>query len=312
MRSSCLNWIILVIIATVFDSIRIFIDNYTSDVYFKENGAVSQKLFYGYAYILIAIIISIITGFDFIFSNFLAISLIFLSGILSSISGIPYYKALEIDDSTNIGIFIQLAPILYLILGWLFLGETISITQFISFFIILSAPLLIILTSRKRSRKTKLRAIILAFLYIFIAVSANLIFVKANTESLNFVNEIAILFLGKGVANLFIIYSCPKWHKRFKTVLKSSKKKVLAPLISNTLIGVVKDFAYRGALVAAPAVALASAASDSTEPIVIFFMGLVLTLIWPKFGREKLNKKSVLVHLVATILAVSGVVLLQF
>ncbi|MBR5939290.1 EamA family transporter, partial [Candidatus Saccharibacteria bacterium] len=235
-----------------------------------------------------------------------------LSGMLSSLSGIPYYRALEIDDSTNIGIFIQLAPILYLILGCFFLGETISPSHFIAFFIIIAAPLLIVLSSRKRSRKTKLRAIFFAFLYILIAVISNLIFVKANTESIDFVSEIAILFLGKGIANLLIIYSYPKWRKRFLTVVKSSKRKVLRPLISNTIIGVIKDFAYRGALITAPVVALASAAADSSEPIVIFFMGLVLTLIWPKFGREKLNKKSVLVHLTATILVVAGVILLQF
>ena len=307
-----MNWLAFVAIATLFDSIRIFIDNYTSDVYFKENGAVSQKLFYGYTYILISVIILFFTGFDFISQNLMVILLLLLSGMLSSLSGIPYYRALEIDDSTNIGIFIQLAPILYLILGCFFLGETISPSQFIAFFIIIAAPLLIVLSSRKRSRKTKLRAIFFAFLYILIAVISNLIFVKANTESIDFVSEIAILFLGKGIANLLIIYSYPKWRKRFLTVVKSSKRKVLRPLISNTIIGVIKDFAYRGALITAPVVALASAAADSSEPIVIFFMGLVLTLIWPKFGREKLNKKSVLVHLAATILVVAGVILLQF
>jgi hypothetical protein len=56
---------------------------------------------------------------------------------------------------------------------------------------------------------------------------------------------------------------------------------------------------------------MASAASDSVTPVVIFFMGIVLTLIWPKFGREKLNRKNVLVHLVATMLVVIGIVLLQ-
>ena len=61
----------------------------------------------------------------------------------------------------------------------------------------------------------------------------------------------------------------------------------------------------------APSVALASAASDSTTPIMIFFMGIVLTILWPNFGREKLNRKSVLVHLIATVLVVAGIILIQ-
>ena len=56
---------------------------------------------------------------------------------------------------------------------------------------------------------------------------------------------------------------------------------------------------------------MASVASDAVEPIVIFFLGLLLTLIWPKFGREKMDRKTIIVHLVATILVVVGIVLMQ-
>lgn len=307
-----MNWLAFVAIAVLLDSIRIYIDNYASDVFYKEKGAVSQKLFYGYVFIIIGLIILIITRFNPFASNLTAIGLLLLSGFLGSISGIPYYRALEIENSTNIGIFIQLAPVFYLILGWLFLGETISGLQFIAFFIILAAPLLILFTTKKRSRKVKIRAITFALMYVLIAVISNLIFVKADTEGLGFVNEIAIMFVAKGITNLLIIYSHPKWRKRFYAVLNSSKKKVLKPLIANSFVGLTKDFAYRSALIAAPAVALASAASDSAEPIVMFFLGIVLTLIWPKFGREKLNRKSVIVHLAATLLIVVGVILLQF
>ena len=93
--------------------------------------------------------------------------------------------------------------------------------------------------------------------------------------------------------------------------MNQSKRKVVRPMLVNSILGVVADFTYRTALATAPAVALASAISDSSEPIVIFFMGIILTLIWPKFGREKLNKKTVLVHLIATILVVIGVAILQ-
>ena len=151
-----MNWLLLVIITVIFDSSRIFIDNYISDYYFKGHGAVSQKFFYSYAFVIFAVILALITGIDF--SNPLALFLFTAAGLLSSFAGIPYYRALELDDSTNLGIFIQLAPVLYLVLGWLFLGETLSFIQLVSFVIILSAPLLIVLTARKRSRKTKIKS----------------------------------------------------------------------------------------------------------------------------------------------------------
>lgn len=309
-----MNWLILVGAAVIFDTLRIFIDNYISDVYYKGRDVAGQKLFSAYAKTILGIAILIAVGFNFSQFEPITIFLLLLSGILSGIAEVPYYIALGIEDSTNLGIFIQLAPVFYIILGWLFLGETISLIQFIAIAIILVAPILIVLTSRKRSRKVKLRAVFLAFLYVLISVIGNLIFVKLNADKLEtniLVEEIAIVILGVGLTDFAIMYLIPKWRKHYYRVQKNSHNKVLVPLTASFFVGAFKTFAYRLALISAPAVALASAASDSVEPIVIFFMGIVLTLIWPKFGREKLDKKTVLVHLVATILVVIGISLMQ-
>jgi len=306
-----MSWLLFVAIAVTFDSLRIFIDNYTSDVYFKGKYAVSQKLFFGYFFTIVAIIMFLIFGLNFSIVPVEAFILLFIAGLCSSIAGIPYYRALEIDDSTNVGIFIQLSPVLYLIFGWFLLGETFSPMQLVAFFIVLSAPLLVVFTTRKNSRKIRFRAMLYALTYVIIDIIGNIIFVKESSLGINFVNGLNIIFLGKGIGNLAIVYLVPKWRKRYSFVKKESKGRLFRPLLANGLTSLVKDFSYRGALIAAPAVALASAASDSFEPLVIFFMGIVLTLIWPKFGREKLTKKTVLVHLLATIIAVAGIILMQ-
>lgn len=308
-----MNWILLVVIAVVFDALVIFIDNYVSDVYFKEKDAVAQKLFYGYVYLIFAAVAFLIVGVDFSLAEPWVYVSFVVAGLLSSIAGIPYYHALELDDSTNLGIFIQLAPVLYLVLGWFWLGQTFDPLQFVAFAVILAAPILIIFTTRKKSRKVRLKAVLFAFLYILISVVGNLLFVKENTRvpELNFVSEMILLFLGKGIANLMIVYLVPRWRKRYRAVMKSSKRKVMRPLAAGSVLVLVKDFAYRLALTLAPSVAIASAASDSAEPIVIFFMGIILTAIWPKFGREKMDRKTVLVHLAATVLVVVGIVMMQ-
>lgn len=306
-----MNWIVLVVAAVILDALRIFIDNFTSDTFFKGRDAVGQKWFYGFVYIIAGSIILLFSVFNNFNIGVVAAGLFVLSGILSSVAGIPYFKALEIENSTNLGIFIQMAPIFYLILGWFLLDEKFSPIQLVAFAIIIAAPILIVATTRKRSRKVKLRAVFYAILYVLVAVIANLIFVKTDHPDFGFTNEIALVFIGKGIGNIAIMFIKPKWRKRFYHIYKISKRRVLWPLILNSIVGIGKDFAYRGALIVAPAVAIASAATDSVEPIVIFFMGVVLTLIWPKFGREKLDKKTVLVHLLATILVVIGIVIIQ-
>lgn len=306
-----MSWITLVILAVLADSIRIFIDNYTSDVYYKGRHAVSQKVFNGYLFPIVGFIILIATGFDFNEMSLSVVLLMLFAGVLHGIAGIPYYRALELDDSTNIGIFTQLSPVLYLILGWFLLDQSFSPTQLIAFFIILSAPFLIISTTRKKSRKVKLKAVFFAFIYVLISVIGNILFVKISTDGQNFVTAIALVLIGKGFADLIIVNSRPILRKRYRDVYKKSRHKVLRPLITNGIVRIVQQFTYRGALITAPSVAIASVASDSSEPIVIFFMGLLFTLLWPKFGREKLDRMTVLIHLSATILVVIGIVLLQ-
>ena len=309
-----MSWLLFVLLATFLDVIRIFIDNYLSDTCFKGRLAVSQKTFAAFADIITALIMLLAMGFSFVQTDPSIIFLIIFAGALYALGGIPYYRALEIEESTNIGIFIQLAPILYLLLGWMFLGESFSLFQLIAIPVILLAPIIIVATTRKRSRKIKIRAVIYAFAYVLFAVIGNLIFVKANSiesNHLGFINEIALFFLGKGISNSALICFKPKWRKRFFEVAKKNKTKLLVPLSFSFVISVAKNILYRAGLILAPSIALASATSDSAEPIIIFFLGVVLTLIWPKFGREKLNRKTILVHLIATILVVIGIVLLQ-
>lgn len=309
-----MNWLFLVAIATLFDVFRIFTDNYISDVYFKGREVASQKMFSAFGKTISAIIILFLAGFSFAQFDLSTIGMLLLAGFLLSIAEIPYYLSLAIEDSTNIGIFVQLAPILYLIFGWLFLGDTFSATQLLAIGIILIAPILIITTSRKNSRKVKLRAASLACFYVLVTVIGNLVFVNTNADNYDIrilIEEIAFVILGTGLTDLITMLLIPKWRLRYYHVRKKSKNKVLLPLFTSMAAGIIKSLAYRSALVIAPAVALASAASDSVEPILIFFMGIVLTLIWPNFGREKLNRKTVLVHLTATIIVVIGIVLMQ-
>ena len=306
-----MNWLVLMAINVISDSTRIFIDNYVSDYYFKGKESVSQKIFYGFTTLFIAFLIAVIFGANYSTVAISTIILLIIAGFISGISGIPYYRALELEDSTSIGIFLQFAPVLYLILGWFLLNEKFSPLQLVAFALIIIAPLIIIFSARKRSRHLKVKAVFYALLYVIAYVASALLFVLEGSKGLDILSALVLVLIGKGIGNLVAGCLKHKWRKRFFYVVETTKFKVFRPMVLNAAIGVVADFCYRYALVIAPSVALASAVSDTAEPIFIFFMGIVLTLISPKVGREKLNKKAVLAHMFATILVVVGVVLMQ-
>lgn len=306
-----MSWVLLVIVAVTVIALEYFNDNYITDYYFKGRGAPAQKYFYVLPQILFGVLMLIIFGVDISVASPIVFIALFGSGFIASIANVFFYKALELDDSTNVGIFSQFAPVVYLVLGWFFLGEGISAIQLVAFAIIISASVLLIITARKRSRKIKLRAALFMLIFVIISVIGILLFVRVNSESIGFITEIAFVFLGKGIGNAVVILFSPKWRRRYHFVIKESHRKALAPLFWGFILGIASESSYRGALVLAPTVALGSVATDSAVPIAIFFMGILLTLIWPKFGREKLDRKSIIVHLVATVLVVVGIILIQ-
>lgn len=306
-----MSWLVLVAITVIADTIRIYIDNFVSDTFFKGRDSVAQKYFYGFAFVIIGSLTCLFSAADFADAPFSTVFLFIFSGLLASLGGIPYYRALEIDNSTNIGIFFQVAPVLYLIIGYLFLGENPTLTQLIAIPIIIAAPLIVVFSSGRKSRGNRFRALFLTLLYVLIATVGNMIFVTTNNGQLTFPSEIALMLLGKGLGNIIIILLNPKWHRRFRVIFRANRPRILVPFIGNTVLSLTKDLAYRSALIVAPTVAIASVTSDSLEPVLIFFFGIVLTLIWPNFGREKLTRKNVATHLISTIFVVIGIILLQ-
>ena len=306
-----MSWIVFAIVAVIAIALEYFIDNYVTDVYYKGCEAPAQKCFFVLPQIIVGILMLIIFRVDFTMAGPITFFAFLGSGFIISIANVFFYKAFEFDDSTNVSIFVQLMPVFYLIFGWIFLNETITPLQLVAFLMIFSASAMIVLATRKKSRRIRMRAILYVIAFIVISVIGNIIFVKINSDNLNFMVEIGLVFIGKSVGNAIIVLLKPKWRKRYRSVIKSSKKKVLVPLSLSFIANVVSESTYRVVLVLAPSVALASVVSDSAVPIVVFFMGIVLTLIWPKFGREKLDRKSVMVHFVAIILVVVGVVLIQ-
>lgn len=306
-----MEWFLYIAIAVSIGACRIFINNYITDYYFKGRDANAQKNFYWLPFIIFGIVCICISGIDFVNVPFYTYAFFILAGASTAIAGIFYFKALELSDSTDFGIFSQLSPVFYLILGWIFLGQKITSTQLIAFIIIISAPILIVLTTKKRSRHLRIKAILYTLLDIAISATATSIFVKLDTGDVNFPTEIGLTLLGNGIGNAIIVFLNPKWRKRYRFVLKSSHHKVLFPLICDATLEVIQKFARNYALVIASSIALTSAIIDSTKPIVIFFMGILFSILWPNFGREKMNRKTIIVHLIATILVVIGICLIQ-
>ena len=304
-----MSWLSLAIIAATAGALCAFFDNYITDTLFKGKSPQSQKIFYAPLFFLTALIVALIFGLEHV--DYWTAVLLTVSGFIGCIATIPYYMALGIEDATSASIFIELAPVLYLAAGAMFLGEEISLLELIGMAVVLAGPILLILSERRKSGKSKVKVAVLFAIYVIVAVVGNILFVKVAPADTSLTTIMFYVIIGKGLSGLVLGLLFKKWRNKCKEVIHKHKRKAIIPMVVAHCIWIGKDFAYRGALAMAPVVAMVSATSDTLQPLITFFLGIVLTIIWPKFGREKLNRRTIIFHFLATALVVIGVILMK-
>ena len=302
-----MEWLIFAIIAALLATTYTFLDNYLVDVFFKGRSPQAQKCFFGPAYLVVAILLLIFVSFDIVWQN--ALWLIG-AGVMASVSYIFYYAALGKDNATGVTLLEQLSPIFYMLCGILLLDEKMDRGQLIGLAVILMVPIIIFCAAKKSSKKTRIKTIVLMVVKVTISALANVLIVKYGADS-GFVTVLAWVMLGKGIGDTTMMLAMKKWRQRFRTVrLRENKTRFFGILTVDCLTWMTSDFVYYIALTLAPAVAIGSAVIKTMQPIFVFICGIILTLIWPEFGREKTDRRTVRTHLVATLVAVAGIILL--
>ena len=300
-------WLILCLIAAFVWSISAFIDNYQTDVIFKGKTPQAMKVLNGPVYILIAVAAGLIMRIQL--PDFAQIGFLLLSGALNSVGALAYYQALKNEEATGAAIFYQLQPVLFLIVDFLLFGESITPKQIVGFLIILAAPIVIVFGRRRaKSRQMAMHAAALLILYVVIATVSAEIAVR-NASTVDYRAVFCIYLFGRGLTDCILGF-IPKYRKRHKYIMKHTPKTYVGTVVLNQCLCAFADFMYRYGLVIGVA-ALGSAITNAAELIMTFIMGVVLSLIWPNFGREKLHRHIVVAHIVAVLLCVAGIIIIQ-
>ena len=299
-------WLILCLAAAAIWAVSAFFDNYLTDVIFKNRLPQAMKAINGPTYIIFAIILAIC--FYSVVNLNAPIWLLLLSGAIHSIASLFYYSALKSEEATGAVIFYQLQPVLFLAGGFLLFGESINLQQIIGFVLILLAPIVVIFSKRRKARLMEMRAAILLVIYVIMATISSGIAVRVGLHE-HFITVFIFYLLGRGIMDT-IISLVPKIRRRHNYIMQHSKQNYLAITIFNQIICTAADFLYRYGLIIG-VTALASALTNAAELIFTFIFGIIFSIIWPKFGREKLQRRVVLAHIISVILCAVGIFVIQ-
>ena len=105
------------------------------------------------------------------------------------------------------------------------------------------------------------------------------------------------------------LLSIPDYFRQFHELLRTNTGAILGVNASNELINLGGSLGVRCGLLLAPLAIVQ--AIGSTTTLLVFLLGIVLTLLFPAFGREDMSPRNLVQKGASAILIMIGVVLIN-
>ena len=304
-----MNWFFIALLATLCFSTITHIDKYLISRYLNSAGIGALMLFSSFFSIITLPIIFFIEKKIFSISPLNAIFLIGV-GILSFVAIFFYLKALVYAEASVISPFFQLIPVFGFILGFIFLGELIPIKSIIAGLIIMTG--ISILSFEKKdnlsirfNKKVVLLMIGSSFVYALYEVFFKVIAIKETFWVSLFWQNIGLLITG-----IFLYFFIPLYREDFHSLIKNNGFNIINLNLINESLNTVAVVLIQYASLLAPIVLIFLV--NSMQPLMVFLIGILLTLFIPKISQEDLRKKIILQKSIAIFIVLLGSYFLYF
>jgi len=296
-----MEWIYIAILAPIFFAIGNLWDKYLLEKHMKGAGA----------YIILSASVSILTVIGIIIFYgieklpLFQMGFLFLSGILIVTAYLLYAKALELEDTSLVIPLFQLIPVFLLILGFIFLGESLSQNQLLAFIIIFAGSL-VLGTDNFSSFKIKK-----AFWYMLVSsflLAASPVIFKYISLEFGFLTTITYELLGYSIGAMGLMIF-PAYRKEVFRTINSIEKKVYVYLGLTDAFDLIGQVLWKYALTLGP-VALVSVVMVGIQPFFILLLAFLFTLFLPHIIKEDFSESVVVRKLIGMVVMGIGVYVL--
>lgn len=254
-----------------------------------------------------------IAFFIFVFTNGL-FSISFLDKILLIITGgltivwiIFYLYALEIEEISSIVPWFLVAPIFGYILGYIFLGETLTNLQLLGSLIVLSGAFLISIDFNGEKKKIKRKPVLyMIFACIAIAISG-VIFKYVTIEGSFWVSSFWEYF-GLGLFGIIIYILIPKYRREFHFMNRTGGKKIFLINSISELMSVTGNLMTNFALLLAPVTMVYLV--STFQPAMVLALTILGTKFLPHIVKENISRRALIPKIIAIGIMILGSVFL--
>ena len=288
-----MSWLPFALLAPAIMTLVMFGDKYVIERQIPDSRAV--LIYLGITNFTFSAVLFVLTGFP-ILPMEQAMPL-FLAGAFTIWGNVFYFRAIAMEETSNIIIFLQLIPVFTLILGVLFLQEWISPQQLLGFLLIIASCIGV---SRDPKEKAKSRGLQLSWAFwlvliasLFFAIS----FVLSDDILDTYVIDIRTLVIstmysaiGYSVGTLVLYLVAPPIRNAFNQHIRTATTKTFGSVYMLEGLFFLRQLALFLAISLGP-VALVTVLSSTS----VFFgivLGWIFTLIAPQIFKEDIRREN--------------------
>jgi len=219
---------------------------------------------------------------------------------------LAYYIALSKDDTSRVVPLFQFTPIFVLIMGFLFLGEALTLIQYLGSFIIIVGAFIISL-ERFDLKIFKLREafwlmVLSSFLY-----ALSLVLYKFGVEEISFLQTLPYEGLGM-LFGALAVYLFGNNRKTFNSQMRKLGRKEYLLLATNESIYISARYATYFAL------SLISASIVNIllglQPVFALICGIILSLWFPSILKEVISREVLFQKTISILIIFFGLYLI--
>lgn len=298
-----MSWLFFAFSGPVLWAISVHFDKYLVERFFKDSNVAVLLVFTAFIGV---VMLPFIWYFQpaVVRLDIQSIAIIGASGLLYMGGMLFYLRALQSEEASVVAPFFQASPLFGYVLAYLFLGETLSPTEMAGGVLIIVGALIVSIQFGQR-RTFKLRLAALMLTCGFVLAIASLIF-KIFAIKVAFWTATFWMFAGEAVFGAILLMIGP-YRREFTSLLRKNTGALLSINASNELINLGGGLGNRYALLFAPLSIVQ--AIGSTTTLFVFAFGVVLSLAFPRLGRENLSGAELVQKGIAAVFVAGGVAL---
>lgn len=317
-------WVLYVIGASFLYALVNISDQYLVAKYSTgEKGSGGLVLFSSLIGIVTALIIPIFTSGLFEVSLFDKLLLMFAGG-LSVAWIILYLYALEIEDVSNVVPWFLTVPVFGYVLGYVFLGETLTFYQQIGSLVMMLGLILLNVNFFKKENKEnnevqdesetkinnfKLKSVLYMLFACIIIALQGIAFKYVTVESSFWISSFWE-YVGLGLVGIFIFIFSAKYRNEFVHMNKEGGKQIFFLNTGSEVTTIIGNLLTNFSLLLVPVTMVYLL--GSFQPVFVLFLTLLGTFLFPKIVTENLNKKVLIPKIIAIIIMTIGSVILFY